>query len=191
MTFPEFRVELVEWPLEALNNMSRVRWTVRNVPMQWEDEFFEDLPYENIFSSVWASNCTALAWGCLQGFSGLLNVSTNNGQQTEEGIQYITIMACDTKDNCGFLHSSPLLVDRSIPIMQPVNPFARNYTQQCCFTDPVLFEPAWGLDELTNWRPVEDPQTPPALSRARVYQVIRPPAGAVAGVPARRTTMEG
>ena len=65
-TYPEFKVEMQEWPPASQSNFSKVKWTVRNVPMYWVDEDFEDLGFENILSTVWATNCTAQAWGCLQ-----------------------------------------------------------------------------------------------------------------------------
>lgn len=135
-THPEFQVELLEWPLTAHNNFSKVRWTVRNTPMQWEDDGFQDIGYENILSTVWASNCSANAWGCLQGRTTLMNV-TSDAIVMAEGLNFLTIMACDVKDNCGFLHSSPLLVDRTPPMTPAIYPFKNNYSQTCCFTHPA------------------------------------------------------
>ena len=132
---PEFMVELEEWPPSAKNNISMAKWTIRNVPMEWVDEDFEDLGFENILSSVWALNCSAQAWGCLNGKSTLLSISSDN-LWFEEGLQYITVMACDSKDNCAFLHSSPLLIDHTPPQIMQIFP---QFTCEAWVPTPCTF----------------------------------------------------
>lgn len=171
-TFVHFRVELYEAPLNARNNISSVTWTVRNEKMLWEDDLFEDLGYQKILEEVSLS----------KGLTGMLVVNSTS-LRYEPGINYITVRACDDKENCAFLHSSPIFVDRTPPLKSSIWPRKkelqpwfreRGFREDIYFEHPHLIEPGWGdnLVGAPNWtwsqmpnatintiRQVQDPET--------------------------------
>ena len=159
---PEFLLQLGELPLAARNDIVIVKWTVRNFRITWVDEHFEDLGFER---DLEVSNISATLR------TPLFHVTSDTITFSSDGLQYITLYVCDTINNCGFHHSSPLLIDRTPPEKPAIWPFFRNFTRPCCFISPDVVEPGWATGMTTANIPTPDPHTSPVITWFRIVRL--------------------